>query len=85
MTGGATACYARAMPSVTLYVKAGCAYCAAERAALAARGVAFAEVNVSDSPEAIPELLKLTKGARLVPVVVEGGRIRVAPSGGSPF
>jgi len=40
---------------------------------------------VSDRPEAIVELLKLTRGRRIVPVVVEGGRIEIAPGGGSTF
>jgi glutaredoxin len=73
------------VPGATLYVRTGCSYCEATRDELARRGVAFAEVNVSDHPEAIPELLKLTKGARLLPVLVEGGRISVAPNGGRPF
>ena len=50
---------------VTLYVKAGCPYCAAQRRALTSRGVAFTEVDVAARPEVIPELLKLTKGFRL--------------------
>jgi glutaredoxin 3 len=70
---------------VVLYVKTGCPYCAAQREALAARGVAWREVNVSERPETIPELLKVTRGRRIVPVVVAGGRIEIAPAGGSPF
>ena len=70
---------------VVLYVKTGCPFCAAQRDALAARGVAWREVNVSERPETIPELLKVTRGRRVVPVIVEGGRIAVAPAGGSPF
>ena len=70
------------MAGVTLYVKTGCPYCAAKRQELEGRGVAFTEVNVTERPEVIPELLKLTKGQRLVPVLVEGGRISVAPEGG---
>jgi glutaredoxin 3 len=66
----------------TMYVKTGCPYCAAMREKLTARGVPFSEVNVSEHPEVIPELLKLTKGRRLVPVLVEGARISVAPEGG---
>jgi len=31
------------------------------------------------------ELLKLTGGRRIVPVVVEGGYVTVAPDGGSDF
>lgn len=73
------------MVVATLYVRNGCAHCETTRAALARRGVAFTEVNVSEHPEAIPELLKLTKGARILPVLVERGRISIAPDGGSPF
>ena len=66
----------------TLYVKTGCPYCAAKRREFVGKGVSFAEINVTERPEVIPELLKLTKGRRLVPVIVEGGRISVAPEGG---
>ena len=72
-------------PPVLLYSKTGCPYCDAKRAELAARGVAVREINVSERPEAVPELLKVTRGRRIVPVVVEGGRIEIAPEGGSSF
>jgi glutaredoxin 3 len=80
--GGGGARLARMADKVTLYVKTGCPYCAAKRLELSERGVTFTEVNVSEHPEVIPELLKLTKGQRLVPVIVEGSRIRIAPEGG---
>jgi len=70
---------------VLLYTKTGCPHCDAKRAELAARGVAVREINVSEHPEAVPELLKVTRGRRIVPVVVEGGRIEIAPEGGSSF
>jgi glutaredoxin 3 len=70
---------------VLLYTKAGCPWCDAERAALVARGARIREVDMGGHPELIPELLKLTGGRRVVPVIVDGGQIRVAPSGGSPF
>jgi len=70
---------------VLLYTKTACPYCAAKRAELAARGVAVREINVSEHPEAVAELLKVTRGRRIVPVVVEGGRIEIAPGGGSSF
>ncbi len=66
-----------------LYTKTGCPHCDAARADLAARGVPFREIDVTERPQAVPELLKLTGGRRVVPVVVEGGTIRVAPDGGS--
>jgi glutaredoxin len=73
-----------AAPAV-LYTVAGCPHCDAMRNDLAARGVAVREVDVRARPEAVPELLKLTRGRRVVPVVVEGGRIAIAPRGGSAF
>ena len=73
------------VPPVLLYTKAGCSFCDAKRAELAARGVTVREIDVSTRPQAVVELLKLTGGRRIVPVVVEGGAIAVAPEGGSPF
>jgi glutaredoxin 3 len=68
-----------------LYTTAGCPHSAALRADLEARGAAYTEVDVSRRPDAVPELLKLTCGRRIVPVLVEGGRIAVAPAGGTAF
>jgi glutaredoxin len=68
---------------VLLYTKAGCPFCDAKRTELLARGVTVREINVDERPQALPELLKLTGGRRIVPVVIEGGTIAVAPEGGS--
>ncbi len=68
--------------SITLYVKTGCPYCAAKRREFQEKKLAFSEINVSERPEAIPELLRLTGGERLVPVIVEGNKVSVAPEGG---
>ena len=70
---------------VLLYTRTGCPYCDAKRTELAARGVPIREINVTERPQAVAELMKLTGGRRIVPVVVEGGRIDVAPDGGSTF
>ena len=70
---------------VLLYTMDGCPHCDAMRAALAARGAPVDEIDVGARREAIPELLKLTRGQRIVPVVVDGGRILIAPDGGSAF
>jgi len=72
-------------PPVLLYTKTGCAFCDAKRAELSARGVTIREIDVGARPQAVVELLKLTGGRRIVPVVVESGRIAVAPDGGSEF
>jgi glutaredoxin len=65
-----------------LYVKTGCPFCAEMRRGLDGAGVAYDEVNVSERREAIPELLKLTRGKRIVPVLVDDDGIHVAPQGG---
>ncbi len=70
---------------VLLYVKAGCPHCDAQRVALAARGATVEEIDVGVRKAAIPELLKLTRGRRVVPVVVEEGRVSIAPDGGTEF
>ena len=70
---------------VLLYTVAGCPHCDAKRAELTARGGVVREVNVAERPDVIPELLKLTRGRRVVPVIVEAGRIEIAPDGGSTF
>jgi glutaredoxin len=70
---------------VTLYTRDGCEHCARQRAAIVASGDALSEVNLSREPQATTELLKLTGGRRIVPVVVRGGAILVAPEGGTEF
>jgi glutaredoxin 3 len=70
---------------VFLYTMAGCPFCCSKRRELEARGVAYVEIDISERPERIPELLKLTGGRRIVPVIVEGTEISVAPEGGRDF
>ena len=72
-------------PTVLLYMRAGCRFCAAKRAELEQNGRPFREIDVSATPEAIPELLKLTRGRRIVPVTVDGSRIEIATAGGTAF
>ncbi len=71
--------------ATTLYVKPGCRHCAALRARLEQRGGKPTVIDVVDRPEVVPELLKLTGGRRIVPVLVDGVRVEIAPGGGSEF
>ncbi len=75
----------RALIPVTLYTTTDSTFCAVARADLEDRGVPYTEIDVTRNPERIPELLKLTGGRRVVPVIVDGVQIRVAPSGGDAF
>ena len=72
-------------PTVLLYVRPDCPHCDALRAALAARGAAVTAIDVAKQKARVPELLKLTGGRRIVPVMVENGVVTVAPHGGTTF
>jgi len=52
---------------------------------LAERGIPYEEIDVGRDAHLVPELLKLTGRRRIVPVLVRGTRIEVAPRGGSTF
>ena len=69
----------------TLWVKADCPHCDELRRELAGRGLAVEEIDIERNPHLIPELLKITGRRRIVPVLVLGTRIEVAPRGGSAF
>ncbi|MDG2305933.1 MAG: glutaredoxin family protein [Candidatus Binatia bacterium] len=71
------------MARVTLYTKDGCVHCDRQRDLLRGSDDRVEEVNLTQSPQAMNELLKLTGGRPIVPVIVRGARIEVAPDGGS--
>jgi len=65
-----------------IYTKTGCPYCAAAKEDLKKRGIEYQEVNLSNEPERIPEMVKLS-GGRIVPVIVdESGKVTVGFGGG---
>ncbi len=71
---------------VLLYSRGDCPHSDAMRAQLRAEdGISFEEVDLVAMPQAITEFLKLTAGRRIVPVVVRGAAIEIAPAGGTEF
>ena len=70
------------MVDVKIYVKPGCPYCEAAREYYTQQRVAFEEINIIGNPEAQKELLKLSKGKRMVPVIVDKGQVKVGWDGG---
>ena len=70
------------MSDVTIYTKDGCPYCAAAKKHYADNGIAFKEINVHVVDGAREELLKLSEGQRIVPVIVEDGQIKLGFGGG---
>ena len=70
---------------VVLYTRDGCPHCDRVRGDLAAGGDRVVEVNLSREPQATTEFLKASGGRRVVPVIVRGGRVEIAPGGGTEF
>jgi glutaredoxin len=69
--------------TTTIYTKPGCPYCAAAKQDLEARGVEYLEIDVYTTPGAREELMDLTGGIGVVPVIIEeSGDVRVAAGGG---
>ena len=71
------------MPRVFLYTRDGCPYSDQQRELLKAGDDEVLEVNLTREPQGMTELLKLTGGRPIVPVIVRGSVITVAPEGGT--
>ena len=78
--GGAVA--EQIQPRVVIYTHADCAYSAAAKVDYQKRQVDFVEIELSKQPDKIPELLKLTNGERITPVIVEDGQTTIGFKGG---
>jgi glutaredoxin len=68
-----------------VYVKSDCPHSTRLVAEMRASGEQPIVIDVDREKHAIPELLKLSGGRRIVPVRVSGTKICVAPSGGTKF
>jgi glutaredoxin len=71
------------MANVRIYTKVGCPYCAAAKDDLKKRGVAFEEIDVHTVPGADGEAAKFAGGRKMVPVIVEDGKVTLGFNGGS--
>ena len=67
---------------VTIYTKPGCPYCAAAKTRLQDQCVTYEEIDVYLVEGAREKLLELTGGRAVVPVIVDGEKVSVAPGGG---
>ena len=69
-------------PTVLVYTHPDCAYSAAAKMDYRKRKVEFLEIDVSKQRDKVSELLKLTKGERITPVIVENGQVTIGFKGG---
>jgi glutaredoxin 3 len=67
---------------VVIYTKPGCPYCAAARQDLEERGVPYDEISIKDNPKAVEEVMRLSDGKGIVPILVSGEEVKVGFGGG---
>lgn len=65
-----------------MYTKPGCPYCAAAKEHYRGNGIDFEEINVIGNPSAQKELLELSRGEKIVPVIVDSGEVKIGWGGG---
>ena len=70
------------MADVKIYTKPGCPYCAAAKDHYAGQGIGYEEIDVIGNRAAQKELLALSGGRRLVPVIVDHGKVTIGWDGG---
>ena len=70
-------------PSIVIYTHIDCAFSAAAVGDFKKRNIDFVEIRISRERDKIPELLKLTNGERVTPVIVENGQVTIGFNGGS--
>lgn len=65
-----------------IYTHPDCAYSAAAKMDFRRNKIAYTEVDVSKEPDKIPDLLELSNGERVTPVIVNNGQVTIGFKGG---
>ena len=69
-------------PAIVLYTHPDCAYSAAAKMEFRRNKVEYLEIDVAKQQDKIPDLLQLTNGERVTPVMVENGQVTIGFKGG---
>ena len=70
------------MTEVIIYIRDDCPYCAAAKKHYTDNGIEYKEINVFKVEGAQEELLELSDGQRIVPVIVENNEVKLGFGGG---
>jgi len=62
------------MPSITIYTKSWCPYCAAAKKLLQDKGAAFTEIDIEAKPEQRQNMIQKASGRTSVPQIFIGDR-----------
>ena len=71
-----------AAADILIYTHPDCAFSAAAKADYRRSKIPYVEVDLAQQPDQIPELVKLTDGERITPVIVENGTVTIGYKGG---
>lgn len=71
-----------AQQELVMYTHPDCSFSAAAKADFRRRKVQYREVDVAKEPDKIPDLVALTNGERVTPVIVENGQVTIGFKGG---
>ncbi len=66
---------------IVVYTHPDCGYSTAVKIDYDNRGIKYTEIDISERPEAIPELERLSGGERITPVIVQGDKVTVGFNG----
>ena len=65
-----------------LYTKPGCPFCAEARKDLEERGVSYEEISIENNPKAVADVMRLSQGSGMVPIMISGNEVKVGFGGG---
>ncbi len=68
---------------VVIYTHPDCAFSAAAKMDYRRNKIAYTEIDVSKEADKIPDLLALTNGERVTPVIVDHGQVSIGFKGGN--
>ena len=70
-----------ATSTLTVYTHPDCAFSAAAKMDFRRRRVQYQEIDLAKDPDRIPDLLALTDGQRITPVIVDGDKVTIGFNG----
>jgi glutaredoxin len=70
-----------ATSTLIVYTHPDCAFSAAAKMDFRRRRVQYQEIDLAKDPDRIPDLLALTDGQRITPVIVDGDKVTIGFNG----
>jgi len=72
----------RAPQKIVIYTTPGCRFCEAAKRDLKERGVFYEEISTEGNANALEDVMRLSGGSGIVPVLVSGNEVKVGFGGG---